>query len=93
MPRSLDRAGPAVETRGIFCPPIMSSFLENAFGPRPRQMAGAWEIGLLGMISLLFAAGAVINAGAGTTALGTRWRWTRPKKETGIHGSGPSRAR
>jgi ribose transport system permease protein len=35
--------------------------LDNPLGRPPGQLAGAWEIGLLGMISLLFAAGAVIN--------------------------------
>jgi ribose transport system permease protein len=34
---------------------------DNPLGRQPRQLAGTWEIGLLGMISLLFAVGAVIN--------------------------------
>ena len=34
---------------------------DNPLGRQPRQLAGTWEIGLLAMISLLFAAGATIN--------------------------------
>jgi len=39
----------------------MVTTLVNPLGPPPRQLAGTWEIGLLGMISLLFAIGAAIN--------------------------------
>jgi ribose transport system permease protein len=34
---------------------------DSTLGRPPRQLAGAWEIGLLAMIGLLFAAGATIN--------------------------------
>jgi ribose transport system permease protein len=34
---------------------------DSPLGRPPAQLAGTWEIGLLGMISILFAVGAAIN--------------------------------
>jgi ribose transport system permease protein len=42
-------------------PPPVTTASEKPLGRPPRQMAGTWEIGLLAMISLLFAIGAAIN--------------------------------
>ncbi|HWE21335.1 MAG TPA: ABC transporter permease [Hyphomicrobiaceae bacterium] len=39
----------------------MSHSPDTALGRPPRQLAGTWEIGLLAMMGLLFAAGATIN--------------------------------
>ena len=39
----------------------MRDSTDSTLGHPPRQLAGAWEVGLLAMIGLLFAAGATIN--------------------------------
>lgn len=47
--------------RGIGLQPIVHHSPDSLLGRPPPQLAGSWEIGLLAMISLLFAAGAAIN--------------------------------
>jgi ribose transport system permease protein len=50
-----------VGTRGIGFQSIVHKSPDHLIGRPPPQLAGSWEFGLLAMISLLFAAGAVIN--------------------------------
>ena len=47
--------------RGVGFQPIVHNSLDSPLGRPPPQLAGTWEIGLLGMICLLFAVGAAIN--------------------------------
>ena len=46
---------------GVGFQPIVQNSPDSPLGRPPPQLAGTWEIGLLGMICLLFAVGAAIN--------------------------------
>jgi ribose transport system permease protein len=47
--------------RGVGFQPIVHNYPDSPLGRPPPQLAGTWEVGLLGMICLLFAVGAAIN--------------------------------